>query len=552
MLKILTEKWNIFAKRIFVGFLQLSMKHFFLSICLLMGSVSLQAQYDPAQQINKMSSLLRLVSTNYVDTPGMESLVEDAIVGLLEELDPHSVYISKDELRKMNEPLEGEFEGIGISFNLFKDTILVLSAISGGPSERLGILAGDKIITIEGDTVAGVGFTNTNVQKSLRGKKGTKVNVGIQRSGVQGLISFDIVRDKIPIYSVDAGYMLNEEVGYIKVSRFAKKTVHEFRTEMDELQKAGMKSLVLDLRGNSGGYLSTAIDLADEFLPRNKLIVYTEGRNFPKDEKQSTSRGEFEKGKLVILIDAGSASASEIVSGAVQDWDRGLILGRRSFGKGLVQKPYMLPDQSAIRLTISRYYTPSGRSIQRPYGDGTEEYYQKLNERYESGEIYTADSIDFPDSLKFSTMNGRTVYGGGGIMPDIYVPVDTSDRTDYYVDLLRKGMFNKFSLNYLENGKRQEISSKYSNARSFLKDLDLVKLTNDFVDYANENGVEKNEEEINTSFKPISHLAAAYIARGVWDNSAFYEVYNEIDPVVDRAIETLEDKSFKKLKLSYR
>jgi carboxyl-terminal processing protease len=519
-----------------------------LSLCLTFSGFGQSNQLDP--HLEKMGSLLQMVNNFYVDTPGMEKLVEDAIVGLLEDLDPHSVYISIDEVKKMNEPLVGEFEGVGIQFNLHDDTILVISPISGGPSERLGILSGDKIITIDGDTVAGVGFTNSDVQKTLRGKKGTKVNVGIKRNGLDDLLSFDIIRDKIPIFSVDAGFMINDEVGLIKINRFAQKTVQEFNEHLLNLKHQGMESLILDLRGNSGGYLSTAIKLADEFLEKDRLIVYTQGRSFPKKEDRATIRGNFEKGKLIVLIDAGSASASEIVSGAIQDWDRGLIIGRRSFGKGLVQKPYWLPDQSAVRLTISRYYTPSGRSIQRPYGKGTDAYYDDISSRFKD-EVFDAESIDFPDSLKFKTMKGRTVYGGGGIMPDIYVPADTSERTDCFVDLLRKGVFNSYSLDYLD-GKRQELSITYKDVDQFKAEFDMEPVVEEFLAVAADKGVERDENQLAISKDLITNLLRAYIARGVWDNSAFYDVTADKDPVVQRAVRAMEDKSFREYKLSYR
>ncbi len=507
-------------------------------------------QKELEDQVEKMNSLLEMVSTFYVDTPGMEKLVEDAIVGLLEDLDPHSAYISSKEVKKMNEPLVGEFEGIGVQFNIHEDTILVVSPITGGPSELLGIISGDKIITIDGDTVAGVGFKNSDVQKSLRGKKGTKVTVGIKRSGLVELMSFEITRDKIPIYSVDAGFMINQEIGLIKINRFAQKTVEEYTNYLNQLKAQGMKSLILDLRGNSGGYLNTAISLADQFLDNNKMIVYTEGRSFPRREHKASPRGNFQKGKVIVLIDAGSASASEILSGAIQDWDRGLIIGRRSFGKGLVQKPFGLPDRSQIRLTISRYYTPSGRSIQRPYGKGTDAYYDELSARY-GQEVFSSYEIDFADSLKYKTENGRAVYGGGGIMPDLYVGIDTTERSDYYVDLLRKGIFNSYSLDYID-GKRQEISTSYADVAQFKKEFAIKPVVEELIEAGVARGIEFDEEQFKTSEKLIGNLLMAYIARGVWDNSAFYSVTADVDPVIARAVEAMEDKLFKKYKLNYR
>ena len=365
---------------------------------------------------------------------------------MLEELDPHSIYIPREDLEDVNEPLKGNFEGVGIQFNIVKDTIYVVDAIAGGPSERLGIRAGDRIIGIDTENVAGVGFKNSDVMDRLRGKKGSKVNVSILRRGEPNPLEFTITRDKIPIYSVEAGYMATPSIGYIKVSRFSATTMTEFRSKLDELKALGMEDLVLDLQGNGGGYLRTASDMADEFLGDKKLIVYTEGRTSPRDDTYATKDGRMEKGKLVVMVDEGSASASEIVSGAIQDWDRGLVVGRRSFGKGLVQRPVMLPDGSAVRLTVSRYYTPSGRSIQKPYDEGVEAYQRERIERLAKGELSSVDSIHTTDTVKFFTMNKRIVYGGGGIMPDVFVPIDTTLSSPYFGQLVRKGILNTYAL----------------------------------------------------------------------------------------------------------
>ena len=363
---------------------------------------SAQQQADP-NTIGKLEQLLYHIDRMYVDDVNKQQLVDAAIVRMLEELDPHSIYIPKEDLEEVNEPLKGNFEGVGIQFNIIRDTIYVVDAIPGGPSERLGIRSGDRILAIEDEKVAGVNFKNNDVMKRLRGKKGTKVKVSIGRKGEPAPMEFVITRDKIPIYSVDAGYMASPTVGYIKVSRFSATTMKEFREKMDELKAMGMQDLILDLQGNGGGYLRTAIEMADEFLGDKKLVVYTEGRTSPREDTYSTKEGRFEKGRLVVLVDEGSASASEIVSGAMQDWDRGVIVGRRSFGKGLVQRPVMLPDGSAVRLTVSRYYTPSGRCIQKSYEEGVDAYRQEKSTRFQTGELTNMDSIHPADTVKYYT-----------------------------------------------------------------------------------------------------------------------------------------------------
>jgi len=500
----------------------------------------------------KFDALLQYINYAYVDSTDENKLVDDAIVSVLKELDPHSVYIPSEELKKMNEPLVGNFEGIGIQFNILKDTLLVVSPISGGPSEKVGIMAGDKIITVNGENIAGVGLKNSDVQDKLRGKKGTKVNVGIQRRSTQELLDFTITRDEIPIFSVDASFMATPEIGYIKVNRFAKNTDQEFKEGIDKLKKQNMKHLIIDLSGNGGGYLRTAIQLADEVLDDKKLIVFTEGSKSPKQEYYTASEGSFEKGKLVILIDEGSASASEIVSGAVQDYDRGLIIGRRSFGKGLVQKPFSLTDGSAVRLTVARYHTPSGRCIQRSYEDGKDEYYNELARRYEHGELMNEDSISFPDSLKYQTINSqRTVYGGGGIMPDIFIPIDTSMYSEYFGLVNRKGLFNEFTLLYMDNH-RKELEGKYNSIEDFSKGYNAEEnLFNDFIEYAEKNDVEKNEEQINTSKRLILTRLKALVARNIWGTSAFYQIANELNNSYLKAIEEINNDSFKKEKLVY-
>lgn len=524
---------------------------FVLSLSLLIASIT---TFGQTMATHKLGTFMQIVEQTYVDTVNSNILVEEAINAMLTDLDPHSVYISKKDLQKMNEPLEGKFEGVGIQFNILKDTILVVSPIAGGPSEKLGIMSGDKIVKIDGEVVAGVGYKNKDVMNSLRGEKGTKVLVSIFRRGEDELLDFEITRDKIPIFSVDAAYMINDETGYIKVNRFAAKTVEEFKAGLDSLQDKGMENLVLDLRGNSGGYLNTAIKLADEFLDDGKLIVYTQGRTSPKQMTNATKRGNFEKGKLVVLIDEGSASASEIVSGAIQDWDRGLVIGRRSFGKGLVQKPFQLPDGSAVRLTISRYYTPSGRCIQRPYEDGDKKSYYRddMESRAESGEFYSADSIRIDENLKFETSNGRIVYGGGGIIPDIFVPLDTLSGSKYFSKLIRKGVFYEYVLTLMDN-KRKEFEALYPNMKTFKRNFEVNdELMEDLYAFAEKKKVERVNEDIEISKDRMEHVMAAQIARSLFGTGAYYEIINQWDPTTLKALEAIEDNTFKKMKLSYK
>ncbi len=525
-----------------------SKKFYLIPILFFSNLLGVTAQgMSPEQErgIQKFNTLLSIVNYAYVDTVNNEVMVEDAIEAVLKELDPHSVYIPKKELRRMNEPLEGKFEGIGIQFNILNDTITVVSPISGGPSEKLGIQSGDKIVVIEGEVVAGIKITNSGVADRLRGKKGTIVNVEIKRSGEKELIEFDIERDKIPIFSVDASYMATPSVGYIKVNRFARNTTQEFDEALVKLKKQGLQDLILDLRGNGGGYLNTAFTLADEFLDDNKMIVYTEGKRQPKEEYKATSRGNFQQGNLVVLIDEGSASASEIVSGAIQDWDRGLIIGRRSFGKGLVQKPFSLPDSSAVRLTTAKYYTPTGRSIQKPYEDGKDAYYKDLVNRYEHGELFTADSINFPDSLKYYTPNKRVVYGGGGIMPDIFVPIDTSMNSDFNSKLIRTGTYNTYVLNYLDKN-RKKVSNQFETFESFNDSFEVTdEFLNSFYEFAKKKKkIEPKDGDLERSEKLITIQLKALMARNLFDVSAYFEVINQLNESYLQAIKVLSDEGY--------
>lgn len=496
------------------------------------------------ESLEKIGSLLMNIERYYVDTVDNTKLADDAIRAILEDLDPHSTYIPVEDLAQMNEPLDGNFDGIGIQFNILKDTIIVVSPISGGPSEKLGILAGDKIVEIEDEVVAGIGISNKDVMSKLKGPKGTKVKVGITRRGEKKLLDFTITRDEIPIYSVDATYMATPEIGYIKVNRFAKTTAEEFRSALLELKEKGMKDLILDLQGNGGGYLNIAIEMADELLNADKLIVYTEGRQFPKQEYHSSTTGSFEDGRLVVLIDEGSASASEIVTGAVQDWDRGLVIGRRSFGKGLVQRRINLSDGSEVRLTIQKYYTPSGRCIQKPYEEGVDAYYKEKMERYGNGELLSLDSVPIVDSLKYFTNNNRLVYGGGGIVPDIFVSIDTTQSSEYNSQLIRKGIMNNFALSWT-NKNRNNLKKEYANADEFVKNFNVdEELKNELISYAKNEGLEFNEADYEISEDMIEGRLKSYIARDMFNTSAYYQAFNPYWGAYQKAIDVLTNNNY--------
>ncbi len=498
----------------------------------------------------KMDAAIAIITQQYVENLDANKVVEDGIRGIIKELDPHSVYIPAKKVKSENQKLASEFEGIGVYFNILNDTIIVVSPISGGPSEKLGIMAGDQIIEIDSENVAGVNISNDGVRERLLGKSGTIVNVGIKRNGVNDLIYFDIVRDKIPLYSIDASYMATPTTGYIKVNRFAASTSKEFREKMRELEEQGMENLILDLTGNGGGYLYTAFELADEFLDWGKMIVYTEGVHSPKRPLRASSRGDFESGKLIVLIDEGSASASEIVTGAIQDWDRGLVIGRRSFGKGLVQKPYTLPDGSEIRLTIAKYFTPTGRCIQKPYDKGKKsDYYKETFTRFEHGELTNPDSLHFPDSLKYFTPNKRVVYGGGGIMPDIFVPLDTSQNSDYLRDVTRKGILNKFALMYV-NKNRDQLLAEYPDINTFDQNFPVEQSMEEFIAFAEKEGVDRNDEQIDKSGILLRTQLKALIARDLWDVSAYYQIFNNYRHDFQKALEVMDNEEvFKDLRV---
>ncbi len=505
------------------------------------------SEVDPNQTYMKFDRLLQLIEYAYVESVDQPKLVEDAVINVLKELDPHSTYISKKDIDRTNEPLVGNFEGVGIQFQIFHDTILVVSPVPGGPADRLGIHAGDKIIRINGEDAFGSKINNQYVMDHLRGPKGTKVTVGIYRKGSSGLIDYTIVRDKIPLNSIDATYMVTQDVGYVKLARFARTSADEFRESVAQLRKEGMKDLILDLRNNSGGYLDIAFELADEFLPAGKLIVYTKGLRSPKQDFMATGKGSFENGKLIVLIDEASASASEIVAGAIQDWDRGVILGRRSFGKGLVQRPFLLPDSSMIRLTTARYYTPSGRCIQKSYENGTDDYFSEVFNRYKHGEMIHADSIRLPDSLRYFTHNKRVVYGGGGIMPDVFIPLDTTFITNYYTEIFRKGLLNDYVLQYLES-RRPELLSAYPNIKVFTSRFNDDKLLDQFVDFAAAKEVPRDEKGLEASGKQILAVLKGLIARNLYNVSAYFEVVGSTDDDLQQAVKVLgNDEMFRKL-----
>lgn len=498
----------------------------------------------------KFGRMLRLIESFYVDTTNIEKITENAIIHMLAELDPHSMYISAEEVDKMNEPLEGSFDGIGISFNILKDTLRVVEVIAGGPSEKVGLAAGDRIVQIDGENVAGVGIQNSAVMSKLRGKKGTRVSLEVLRRRESKPLQFTIIRDKIPIYSMDASYMIEEEIGYIKLSRFAKTTGNEIEEAINKLKtNPKFNSLILDLRGNGGGFLSMAIELADQFLPADKLVVYTDGMHTAREEYHTNRNKQLEDYKLVILLDEGSASASEIVSGAIQDWDRGLIIGRRSFGKGLVQRPFPLTDGSIVRLTVAHYYTPSGRCIQKPYDKGSENYEMDYFNRLEHGELFNEDSIKFDESQRYETLESkRAVYGGGGIMPDIFMPLDTNVNYSFYNQLLYQNLLHEAMLSYHDKN-RQTLLQQYPDFTSFQAKFKFKPaFIDEIIARAKEAGIEGNQESIDFARPQIEKLGKAIIARGLFSEGYYYQVINSDDEMIKKSVELLRNtKEYEKI-----
>lgn len=489
--------------------------------------------------ITRIKEILLQVDQNYVEDVDTDKLVDSAIKGIIKELDPHTSYIPAKDLEMVSADLKGNFEGIGIEFNIFNDTLYVVAPLSGGPSETAGLQSGDKIIAVDGKNIAGIGLTNRQVHENLRGEKGSEVELKIMRSGLQEPVEYKIIRDKIPQYSVDVSYMVDNEIGYIKVSRFSATTYNEFMEAMNKLKEEGMQKLILDLQDNPGGYMDKAINMADEFLKDNAMIVYTKGKEKRyNSEARAIKEGSFENGSLIVLINEGSASASEIVSGAIQDNDRGLIVGRRSFGKGLVQMPVSLKDGSELRLTISRYYTPSGRSIQKPFGENPDEYRQEMNERYEHGEYFVADSIHFEDSLKYTTSNGRIVYGGGGIMPDYFVPLDTTETSTYLNKLFLSNTLRQYTFSYYEKNKK---ILENMGMTGFINNFQVTdKMLKELTTMAMTNNVELDEEGFNKSKELIKLYSKAYIARNIWNNEGFYPIFNQQNEVFKEALKLFD------------
>lgn len=484
---------------------------------------------------NKMDAVIELIKNSYVDSVSTDSLVEKAIPLLLKNLDPHTSYIPPKEMVGVEEEMRGNFGGIGVQFSIQNDTVMVVDVISGGPSSKLGILPGDRIVTVNDTLLAGAGLKNEKVLSKLRGEKGTKVNVGIKRKGFKDLFEFNITRGEIPIYSVDVSYMIDETTGYIKVSRFGEKTYQEFMEGMKKLTQLGMKTVIVDMRGNPGGYLNAVIRMVNEFLVKGELIVYTQGFSQPRKTFNADSNGTFRDKGVVVLIDDFSASASEIFAGAIQDNDRGWVIGRRSFGKGLVQEQIPFKDGSALRLTVARYYTPSGRSIQKPYDKGNDEYYKDIMDRAIHGEFQQADSIQFSDSLKYTTLAGRTVYGGGGIMPDFFIPADTLGFSDFYSKITQKGLVYQFALDFADSNRKT--LSKLANTREFETYFKNKDVLNQFVTFAAEKGIKASNGDLKTSARIIDTQVKAYIARNILGDEGFFPIIKNIDNVLLEAIE---------------
>ena len=482
------------------------------------------------------------INNLYVDSVDEKKLVEDAIRGMLEKLDPHSTYATPKEVKELNEPLNGNFEGIGVQFNMMQDTLMVIQPVTNGPSEKVGIIAGDRIISVNDTAIAGVNMSKEEIMKRLRGPKGTKVRLGIVRSGIKEKLEFTVVRDKIPVHSIDATYMIRPGIGYIRIGNFGAQTYEEFIASLEKLQAQGMKDLILDLQENGGGYLKAAVDIADEFLKRGDMIVYTDGRKTKRYEYRARGGGRFTTGKVVVLVDSYTASAAEIVTGAIQDQDRGLVVGRRTFGKGLVQRPIDLPDGSMIRLTVAHYYTPSGHCIQKPYTKGgAKDYAMDMLNRLKSGELTNADSIHFADSLKFETLREhRTVYGGGGIMPDYYIPLDTTIYTKFHRELAAKSIVIQSNLRFVDNH-RKELKQRWTDFADYKQNFEIPQSLVDEIlaEGEKQNIKPKDDAELQKTLPYLRLQMKALIARDLWEMSEYFSVFNESSEIVKKALEVI-------------
>lgn len=493
-----------------------------------------------------MQAIESTINNYYVDTINEEMLVEAAIRGMTEQLDPHSIYSDKEETTDLTEPLDGNFSGVGIEFNMQNDTLYVVQTVAGGPSERVGIQPGDRFIAVNDTVIAGKGMKNTDIMKRLRGKKGTEVSITVVRRGVAEPIEFRVTRDDIPLYSVDATYMIDDKTGYIRLSRFARTSLDEFLEAEKKLKKQGMKQLILDLTDNGGGYLDIAATIANQFLEKGELIVYTQGRKQPRRDMEARGDGKMKEGRLVVMVNQFSASASEILSGALQDWDRAVIVGRRTFGKGLVQHPIVFPDGTMLRLSIARYYTPSGRSIQKPYEQGKQKEYElDILNRYNHGELESADSVKFDESLKFTTLKTRrTVYGGGGIMPDVFVPVDTTGYSDFYRDIVAKGTLNNFVIRYVDNH-RKELESAYKDDMQFVREFAVSdSMMTELIADAEKACVKYDETQYRKSEPLMRSIIKALIARDIFDRSAYFRIANENEPIYREAVRTINSPEY--------
>ena len=523
------------------------MKYLAAAVICAAATFGISAQYSrsnsASRQQQKLLMVENIVNNLYVDNVDEEKIVENAVRGILENLDPHSSYSTKEETTSSQETMQGSFSGIGIQFNMQKDTLYVVQTIAGGPSEKVGILPGDRFIAVDDSIIAGRKLKNTDIMKRLRGPKGTKVNIKVKRGSNAELLEFRITRDDIPLNSIDAVYMADGKTGYIRLSRFAATSYKEFKDAITKLKKQGMQQLILDLTDNGGGYMQIAAQIANEMLNRGNLIVYTQGRKSPRQNLNADGSGTFRTQKVVVMINQFSASASEILSGAVQDWDRGVVVGRRSFGKGLVQREFLLPDSSSFRLTIARYYTPSGRNIQKPYVKGDREDYDKdIIDRYNHGELQSADSIHFADSLKHTTLRlHRTVYGGGGIMPDVFVPLDTTQYTDYHRRLVAKGIIPQFALRYVDKN-RANLKAQYPDAQKFIKEFTVTdEMLNNLVDAGKAEKVDFDKSQFAKSKEMLRTFVKAAIANDLFSTGAYFQIVNEQNDIYKEALSIIND-----------